>query len=333
MGSPEALAMSHRDGSALLVLDNCEHLAGAAAEFVARLLGAGEAVSVVATSRVPLGLPDEQLLVLDPLDLPAADDPDHSDHHRPRCSSNEPTPSAGGGLGQTSPSPPCARSAAMWTGCRSPSSSPRLARGRFRRSRSSPSWSGDSTRCTHRDQDVPRGTAACAPPSTCRSTRSTPKSSGSSIALLCSPARSISNCPSGWRASAGRPVAHHRPRQRVGRRVVARGRAGRGPDALPVARARAGVLHRVIAGIRSMAIDQRAADRRDGRRGRPIARFGSSQLVRRGRHATARSVRRLRSSGALVHRARRRCCSRAACVHPALRGHPPEPICGGAHTR
>src|SRR3954447_20913925 len=50
--SPEALAMSHCDGSALLVLDNGEHLAGAAAEFVARLLDAGDAVSVVATSRV-----------------------------------------------------------------------------------------------------------------------------------------------------------------------------------------------------------------------------------------------------------------------------------------
>ena len=68
--------MSHCDGSALLVLDNCEHLAGAAAEFVARLLDAGDAVSVVATSRVPLGLPDEQVLVLDPLELPAADDPE-----------------------------------------------------------------------------------------------------------------------------------------------------------------------------------------------------------------------------------------------------------------
>ena len=74
MHSPEALAMSHRDGSALLVLDNCEHLAGVAAEFVARLLDAGDAVSVVATSRVPLGIPDEQLLVLDPLGLPAPDD-------------------------------------------------------------------------------------------------------------------------------------------------------------------------------------------------------------------------------------------------------------------
>jgi len=76
MRSPEAFAMSHCDGSALLVLDNCEHLAHAAAEFVARLLDAGDAVSVVATSRIPLGIPDERVLVLDPLDLPTADDPE-----------------------------------------------------------------------------------------------------------------------------------------------------------------------------------------------------------------------------------------------------------------
>src|SRR5262245_34205305 len=59
MSSPEALAMSHRDGSAVVVLDNCEPVAPAAADFVARVLAAGDAVSVVATSRLPLGVRDE----------------------------------------------------------------------------------------------------------------------------------------------------------------------------------------------------------------------------------------------------------------------------------
>ncbi|WP_051298028.1 AfsR/SARP family transcriptional regulator [Brevibacterium album] len=51
----------------LLVLDNCEHLTAAAAEFVAGLLRRSGEVRVLATSREPLGLPEEQLCQLDTL--------------------------------------------------------------------------------------------------------------------------------------------------------------------------------------------------------------------------------------------------------------------------
>ena len=60
-GSPLArqLAIELGDEPSLIVLDNCEHLIAACAEFVANLLSAGVAVSVLATSREPLGVPGE----------------------------------------------------------------------------------------------------------------------------------------------------------------------------------------------------------------------------------------------------------------------------------
>ena len=55
--------------SALLVLDNCEHLADASAAFVDRLLrSCGEGVRVLVTSREPLGVPGEVQVPLAPLD-------------------------------------------------------------------------------------------------------------------------------------------------------------------------------------------------------------------------------------------------------------------------
>jgi predicted ATPase len=58
------------------VLDNCEHVLDAAADIAADLLGAGPHVRVLATSREPLRLPEEQVIALDPLAVPAsADDP------------------------------------------------------------------------------------------------------------------------------------------------------------------------------------------------------------------------------------------------------------------
>jgi predicted ATPase/DNA-binding CsgD family transcriptional regulator len=61
------------DGNALLVLDNLEQLAGAPA-VVADLLSAVPGVTVLATSRFPLGVPGESELAIPPLELPAADD-------------------------------------------------------------------------------------------------------------------------------------------------------------------------------------------------------------------------------------------------------------------
>jgi predicted ATPase/DNA-binding SARP family transcriptional activator len=66
-----AKALAHR--APLLVLDNCEHLIGAAAAVVDRLLGDCPRLRVLATSREPLGITGETLWPVDPLALPPAD--------------------------------------------------------------------------------------------------------------------------------------------------------------------------------------------------------------------------------------------------------------------
>lgn len=62
----------------LLLLDNCEHL-GAVAELVRRLLSAGPTLVVLATSREPLGLPEELVWRLEPLAVPPPDVPPAAD--------------------------------------------------------------------------------------------------------------------------------------------------------------------------------------------------------------------------------------------------------------
>jgi non-specific serine/threonine protein kinase len=59
----------------LLVLDNCEHVIGAAAELCAGLLAACDDVRVLATSREPLAVAGEARYRLGPLTLPAPGDP------------------------------------------------------------------------------------------------------------------------------------------------------------------------------------------------------------------------------------------------------------------
>jgi non-specific serine/threonine protein kinase len=59
----------------LLVLDNCEHVIGAAAELCAGLLAACDDVRVLATSREPLATAGEARYRLGPLGLPDPDDP------------------------------------------------------------------------------------------------------------------------------------------------------------------------------------------------------------------------------------------------------------------
>lgn len=77
--SPEAVALSLPDGTTLVLLDNCEHVVSAAAGFVTRLLRASDGVSVLATSREPLGVRGERLLALKPFEIPGpADDPSTS---------------------------------------------------------------------------------------------------------------------------------------------------------------------------------------------------------------------------------------------------------------
>jgi predicted ATPase/class 3 adenylate cyclase len=55
----------------LLVLDNCEHLAAAAAALAADILGGCRGVRILATSQQPLGVGGEQVFGLRPLSLPA----------------------------------------------------------------------------------------------------------------------------------------------------------------------------------------------------------------------------------------------------------------------
>ena len=58
----------------LLVLDNCEHLAGPSGEVAAEVLASCPAVQVLATSRVPLRVRVERLMPVAPLPLPEGND-------------------------------------------------------------------------------------------------------------------------------------------------------------------------------------------------------------------------------------------------------------------
>src|SRR3989440_5808430 len=70
---PLDLLLSYlRDKQLLLVIDNCEHLLGAASKLVSEVIRAAPGVRVVATSREPLSVPGEHVLPVPPLKLPAA---------------------------------------------------------------------------------------------------------------------------------------------------------------------------------------------------------------------------------------------------------------------
>ena len=56
-----------RDRQALLVLDNCEQVAAACGELVASLLPACPRVTVLATSRIPLEIPAEEVFAIPPM--------------------------------------------------------------------------------------------------------------------------------------------------------------------------------------------------------------------------------------------------------------------------
>ena len=67
----ERLAAALRERTLLLVLDNCEHLIGAAAREAQALLAAAPQVRILATSQEPLGIEGECTLRLRPLEFPA----------------------------------------------------------------------------------------------------------------------------------------------------------------------------------------------------------------------------------------------------------------------
>ncbi|TDE10626.1 BTAD domain-containing putative transcriptional regulator [Jiangella asiatica] len=69
------LVAALRTRTALLVLDNCEHVIGAAATLADRLLGECPDLRILATSREPLGITGEAVWPVEPLRLP----PEHVD--------------------------------------------------------------------------------------------------------------------------------------------------------------------------------------------------------------------------------------------------------------
>ena len=75
MPAAGALARVLAGQQLLLVLDNCEHVIGAAAQLCAGLLAACDDVRVLATSREPLAVAGEARYRLGPLTLPAPGDP------------------------------------------------------------------------------------------------------------------------------------------------------------------------------------------------------------------------------------------------------------------
>ncbi|CAG7652852.1 hypothetical protein PAESOLCIP111_06654 [Paenibacillus solanacearum] len=63
-----------RDKQMLFVLDNCEHLLEASAELAELLLSASSSITVLATSREPLGLMEERVWSVPPLAYPDSED-------------------------------------------------------------------------------------------------------------------------------------------------------------------------------------------------------------------------------------------------------------------
>ena len=73
---PLQILVSHlHDKQLLLVVDNCEHLLGAAAELVAGILRTSPNVRVITTSREPLQVSGEYVVPVPPLQLPDANGP------------------------------------------------------------------------------------------------------------------------------------------------------------------------------------------------------------------------------------------------------------------
>src|ERR1700689_2900792 len=109
----------------LLVLDSCEHMAGAAAEMCAALLQVADDVRILATSREPLGVAGEARYRLPPLTLPAPDDP--AGIPGSEAGALFPTgPAAPTGSSRSAPTPPRRGHSwsPSWTGCRWRSSWP-----------------------------------------------------------------------------------------------------------------------------------------------------------------------------------------------------------------
>ena len=76
MSSPEALALASAGERILVVLDGCDHVLAGAVDLALRFCEATDAGAVLTTSRQPLGVAGERVVVLDPLGVPTPADPD-----------------------------------------------------------------------------------------------------------------------------------------------------------------------------------------------------------------------------------------------------------------
>ena len=76
MASAEALALASAGEPVLVVLDGCDHVLGGSVDLAQRFCAATDTGAVLTTSRQPLGLPGERLVVLEPLAVPAPGEPD-----------------------------------------------------------------------------------------------------------------------------------------------------------------------------------------------------------------------------------------------------------------
>lgn len=64
------IASAFGEAAGLLILDNCEHVVERAAAFAAGVLARSEGLTILATSREPLGIPGEQVVPVVPFDVP-----------------------------------------------------------------------------------------------------------------------------------------------------------------------------------------------------------------------------------------------------------------------
>ena len=70
---PLVLLLSNlKDKQLLLIMDNCEHLLGSAAQLAAEVIKAAPGVRVLVTSREPLSIAGENVVTVPPLELPSA---------------------------------------------------------------------------------------------------------------------------------------------------------------------------------------------------------------------------------------------------------------------
>jgi len=76
-----SLLEAMREQQLLLVLDNCEHLIDAVADFAQAILAQAPGVRLLATSQEPLRLREEQVYRLGQLDVPASADPATAQHY------------------------------------------------------------------------------------------------------------------------------------------------------------------------------------------------------------------------------------------------------------